>query len=446
MKPFRSAVLSLLSLVALISWSPFDSAAQAKDLPNFVILVADDLGWHDVGYHGSEVRTPHLDKLARAGIRLERHYVYPTCSPTRACLLTGRNASRFGIQDAISGRSTLSLPLGVSTLPGVLQSQGYVTALCGKWHLGLRPKVGPRQFGFDQTYGYLHGQLDAYSHRYKNGDRTWHRNDQFTDEKGHATDLIADEAVRFVSAKRTKPFFLYVAFSAPHVPLQEEERWLAPYRDTITDPSRRLFAASVTHLDDAVGRIVAALDKSGRLRDTLILFTSDNGGQRDHASRTDYQGKYGPYPVLGDNRPWRGWKGELYEGGVRVPALVYWPGRLRSGELRETVSCLDWFPTLTRLAGLRSVTADKLDGRDVWPLLTGEGPKSPVLPLYWHTGDAEAVLDGDWKLIVPQRMPQREELYNLADDPTEKKNQAADNPLKAEALRRILASQKSHDR
>jgi arylsulfatase A-like enzyme len=378
-------------------------------------------------------------------VRLERHYVYPVCSPTRAGLLTGRNPSRFGIHDAIDPRSTESLPPDTLTLARLLKRRGYVTALCGKWHLTLQPEVGPRRFGFDHTYGYLHGQIDPYTHRYKTGDRTWHRNDVFVDEKGHATDLIAGEAVRFLAEKRKDPFFLYVAFSVPHHPLAEEEQWLAPYQDAIKDPSRRLFAASITHLDAAVGRIVAALEKNGQIRDTVILFTSDNGGQRDFHSRTQYSGKY-DHPVLGNNRPWRGWKAELYEGGIRVPAFVHWRGRLKPAEVGQTVSYLDWFPTFARLAGVRLEADWKLEGRDVWPLLANEGEKPAGPTLYWNSGNAAAVLDGDWKLIVPKRRASAVELYNLADDPEEKKNLAGMNAGKVEELRRILDRQKSRDR
>ncbi|HZU39131.1 MAG TPA: sulfatase-like hydrolase/transferase [Gemmataceae bacterium] len=433
----------------LLGWvltSGFVSANEPQQAPNILLLIADDLGWRDIGYHDSEIRTPHLDKLAAAGVRLERHYVYPTCSPTRAGLLTGRAPSRFGIYAPIDGRSTASLPREVPTLAKVLKERGYVTALFGKWHLGLRPEVGPRQFGFDQTYGYLHGQLDQLTHVYKNGDRTWHRNDQLLEEKGHATDLITEETIRFLSTKRTAPFFLYVAFSVPHVPLQEEDRWLAPYMESIPDPSRRAYAASITHLDDAVGRIVAALEKAGQRDKTLVLFTSDNGGQRDHRSTTDYGGKHGPYPTLGDNRPWRGWKGELYEGGIRVPALVSWPGRLQAGVLRETISCLDWFPTCASLAGARIDPSWQLEGRDVGPLLTGQERRPPLRTLYWRTPNAAAVLEGDWKLIVPQRRAADVELYHLAGDFAEKKNLAEENPAKVEALRKILGEQKQLDR
>jgi arylsulfatase A-like enzyme len=433
--PVLPAVL-LLAAVCVPASSA--AAAEQQGRPNILVLIADDLGWHDVGYHDSEIRTPHLDKLARAGVRLERHYVYPTCSPTRAGLLTGRNPSRFGIHGPIADRSRDSLPADVPTLARVLQGRGYATALCGKWHLGLRPEVGPRRFGFERTYGYLHGQLDQYTHRYKNGDRTWHRNDAFVDEKGHATDLIADEAVRFLSAERPGPFFLWVAFSVPHYPLQEEDQWLAPYKDTIKDPSRRLYAASVSHMDAAVGRIVAALEKNRQLDNTLILFTSDNGGQRDYRSKKDYDGKHGPYPTLGDNRPLRGWKGELYEGGVRVPAFAYWRGRLQPATIRQTVSYLDWLPTFAHLAGAKTAESWRLEGRNVWPLLTGQQAKLPTAPLYWNIGRTRAVVEGDWKLIAPQGKGTAVELYNLASDPAEKKNVAEEHPEQVKKLRQAL--------
>jgi arylsulfatase A-like enzyme len=434
----------LISLLAGLAGGGPAAAAEARR-PNFLVLIADDLGWRDVGYHDAEIRTPHLDRLARAGVRLERHYVYPTCSPTRAGLLTGRNPSRFGIAGPIGDRSTQALPLDAPTLARALQGGGYATALVGKWHLGLRPSVGPRRYGFAQTYGYLHGQLDQCTHLYKNGDRTWHRNDVFIDEKGHATDLIAREAVRFVQTERAAPFFLWVAFSVPHYPVQEEAKWTEPYSKTIKDPSRRLYAASVAHMDAAIGEIVEAVRKAGKRESTLILFTSDNGGQRDHVSRKDYGGKHGPYPTLGNNRPLRGWKGELYEGGIRVPAFVSWAGQLRSRVVEQTTSYLDVFPTFAALAGIEVERGAKLEGRDVRALLTGEG-KAPAPPaLYWNTGRQAAVRDGDWKLIVSRRGREAAELYNLADDPLEKKDLAGDRPAQVEALKKVLAEQRKGD-
>jgi arylsulfatase A-like enzyme len=384
-----------------------------------------------------------MNRLARDGIRLERHYVYPTCSPTRAGLLSGRNPSRFGIHSPIAGRSLDSLPAGIPNLAKVLKAKGYFTALSGKWHLGLRPEMGPRQFGFDQTYGYFHGQLDQYTHLYKNGDRTWHRNDHFVEEKGHATDLIADEAIRVIETRRQTPFFLYVAFSVPHYPIQEEENWVAPYKEAIKDPSRRLYAASVTHMDSAISRIVRALENSGQIEETLIIFTSDNGGQRDYSSNVDYEGKHGPYSTLGDNRPLRGWKGELYEGGIRVPAFFHWRGRLKPFVLEKTVSYLDWLPTIAHLVGAKVESSWRLEGRNVWPLLAHHETEVDEPVLYWNTGAAAAVLRGNWKLIAPQG--QDMELYNLSKDPAEQTNLSGQASERQDLIQ-LLNDQKRLDR
>jgi arylsulfatase B len=443
LRPWIS-LLSSLALAAVVGGSA--AAEEPKRPPNVLLLIADDLGWRDIGYHDSDIKTPVLDRLAQGGVRLERHYVYPTCSPTRAGILAGRNPSRFGIYGPIADRSELALPKDAPNLARTLKTRGYATALHGKWHLGLRPEAGPRKYGFDQTYGYLHGQIDQYTHRYKNGDRSWHRNDVFVDEKGHATDLLAEETLKFLRVKRKEPFFLWVAFSVPHHPIQEEEKWLAPYKDTIKDPSRRLYAACISHMDAAIGRMVETLEKTGQLKDTLIVFTSDNGGQRNYSSKTEYEGKHGPYPTLGDNRPLRGWKGELHEGGIRVPALVHWREHLKPAVVKETISYLDWFPTLAHLAGAETSADWKLEGRDVWPILAGDKKTPAGLPLYWNTGRDYGVLDGDWKLIVRRAKPDLVELYNLADDPAEKRDLAGDNAKKVEELKKVLAEQQKLDR
>ena len=209
MKTIRFLAGLLLCVFALVPAANGSTAEPTQ--PNVLVIVADDLGFHDVGYHGSEIRTPRLDALAASGVRLEQYYVFPTCSPTRTALLTSRNPSRFGVMGPIGGRSELTVPTETTTMADVLKSAGYATAIAGKWHLGLRPEVGPRQYGFDSTYGYLHGQIDPRTHLYKNGDRTWHRNDEFLDESGHATDLLAAEGSAAGSrrdAHREQPFFL----------------------------------------------------------------------------------------------------------------------------------------------------------------------------------------------------------------------------------------------
>ena len=248
-------------------------SGAAGRLPNVLLIVADDLGWADVGYHGSTLRTPNLDRLARGGVELEQHYVAPLCTPTRSALLTGRYWSRFG---NTSPQAEQVLPFGTVTLASALKSRGYETCITGKWHLGSLPEWGPRKFGFDRSYGALGGGTGPWDHRYKRGPytRNWHRDDQYVDEQGHVTDLISREAIAFLEKRRQAPFFLYVPFTAVHHPVDEPAAWLDANRNIEAD--RRQYAACVQHMDDAVGRIIAALEKTGGRQDTLIVFTSDN--------------------------------------------------------------------------------------------------------------------------------------------------------------------------
>jgi arylsulfatase A-like enzyme len=305
--------------------------------------------------------------------------------------------------------------------------------------------VGPRQYGFDRTYGYLHGQIAPYTHKYKNGDRTWHRDDEFLDETGHATDLLAAEAVRWIEAPHRGPFLLYLPFSVPHVPLDEEERWTKPYEGRINDPSRKLYAASVTHMDDAIGRVVQALEKAGLREKTLILFTSDNGGQRNHETGREYSGQYGSYPVLGNNTPLRGWKGDLYEGGIRVPAFVNWPGTLAPRSVEAPLSALDWLPTFAHLTGASPEGKPGWEGNDVWPLLAGTtAHRAPTF--YWKTPKESAVRVGDWKLIVSNRDPSKVQLFDLARDPLEKTDRSQQEAGRVAELRDELSRQQRLDR
>jgi arylsulfatase A-like enzyme len=365
-------------------------------------------------------------------------------------LLTSRNPSRFDILGAIGGRSEQALPKATVTLPDVLKAHGYATAITGKWHLGLRPVVGPRQYGFDYSYGYLHGQVDPYTHMYKIGDPTWHENDQFREEKGHATDLIAAAAVRWIETPRQSPFFLYVAFSVPHTPLNEDAEWVKPYEGTgpgqIADPSRRLFAASVTHMDAAIGRIVAALDKSGRREQTLVIFTSDNGGQQNQPASEEYEGRYPAFPVLGNNRPLRGWKGDVYEGGIRVAGFANWPGTLAPRTVEATTCGLDWLPTIAALVGAPAKPEARWEGTDIGPLLTGKATTAPDRVLYWKTPREYGLREGDWKLIEPRRQANAPaQLFNLAADPLEKNDRAAAEPERVARLRERLKEQQALD-
>ncbi|GJM28247.1 MAG: arylsulfatase [Cyclobacteriaceae bacterium] len=398
------------------------SCATPIQPPNILLIVADDTGWNDVGYHNPDISTPHIDQLCRLGLELEQFYVYPTCSPTRAALLTGRYASRFGISKPIAMSSKQVLPTDIATLPGSLHNGGYQTAIMGKWHLGLNPESGPLQYGFEYSYGFLHGQIDQYTHLYKNGDRSWHRMDRFVEEEGHATDLITDEAIKFITATRDKqrPFFIYVPYSVPHYPVQENEKWLAEYHNSPMVDSRKLFAASMTHMDHAIGRLITALEEENIQENTLVVFMSDNGGQLSWTATFEYGMRHGPYQELGDNAPLRGSKTEVYEGGIRVPALLYWPGEILPGKYQGMIKVTDLFPTLTALAGIETIDSSSADGNNVWESLTGKGTLENR-SLFLRTNSSIAYRKGDWKLIhhAPNLDTARNELFNLANDPLE---------------------------
>ncbi|HEX4128889.1 MAG TPA: sulfatase-like hydrolase/transferase [Pirellulales bacterium] len=445
--PSSSARLGCVVVAAFVlARSPWASAATSDKprQPNVVVIIADDLGWADVGYHGSEIRTPNLDQMAEAGVRMEQYYVFPTCSPTRTAILTGRNPSRFGVWGPIGGRSEQVVPPDTTTLADVLHSLGYTTAQVGKWHLSLRPETGPLQYGFDTSYGFLHGQIDPYTHYYKNGDRTWHRNDKFMDEEGHATDLLTTDAVRVIETPRSQPFFLYLAYSVPHTPLNEPSQWTEPYAASIASESRRKFAASVTHMDASIGQVLAALDRTGQRDNTLVVFTSDNGGQHGEEKSENYGGRYDAVDVLGSNTPLRGWKGETYEGGIRVPALVVWPGTLSPRSVTLPTSALDWLPTIAAITGAKVSPDWHWEGKDILAELNGTGDVGPRR-LYWNTSREAALRDGDWKLIEFTRGKQPSQLFNLAADPNEKTDEASAHPEIVKRLAALLAEEKKRD-
>jgi len=423
----------------------FSRAEESSARPNIIFILADDLGWADVGYHGSEIKTPNLDRLSAAGVRLNQHYVYPTCSPTRVALLSGRFPSRFGVFTPLG--ATTKMAGSDARLPQELKRLGYRTHLSGKWHIGETAEHRPRGYGFDTTYGYLRGQIDPYTHRYKTGDHvTWHRNDEFFEEEGHVTDLITNEAIRVVKESGDAPFFLYVAHHSPHYPLNEPPKWFVPYEKTIADPARRHFAAAVSHLDDGIGRLITALDESGKGANTLVIFSSDNGGQQNSLETENvYNGRYAPLPHLGKNTPLRGWKSDLYEGGIRVPAFVRWTGVIEPGGVIEApIHVCDWAPTLIGLAGGATDPAWKLDGMNKVPLLKDDVSHAEPRTLYWRTNQGVALREGDWKLILNGKSG-KTELFDLSADPNETEDLAATEPKKVEWLRGKLDAIRSED-
>lgn len=435
----------LIGLVlGVASAAPVAAPAGPAERPHVVFIMADDLGWGDVGFHGGSAPTPHLDRLAAASLELRRHYVAPVCSPTRASLLTGRYWSRFGVTNPQNQRA---LPWDTITLPRALKDAGYETALVGKWHLGSRPEEGPEKFGFDRSYGSLAGGVSPWGHRYKMGpfSQTWHRDGRLIEEQGHVTDLLAQEAVRRIGAAGERPLFLYVPFTAVHLPIKEPKEWLDRVPAGIEGEVARQYAACVMHLDDAVGRIQAALVERAIHRNTLLVFTSDNGGSTAENNDRSYPDDGCPDGRLpGNNRPFRGEKGSLYEGGTRVPTLVSWPGRVSPGKPDTPVQIADWMPTLCAIAGYRPRRDLKWDGTDLSRLLL-EGNPPPQRPLYAVAPGrrARTLRLGEWKLI--QHTGGREELFHLGRDPTESTNLAEREPGTAAELRAALETAAARD-
>jgi arylsulfatase A-like enzyme len=432
----------LLGCVVL-AWA-YSDRVEGAERPNILLIVADDLGWNDVGYHGSRCRTPHLDQLARTGVELDQHYVQPVCSPTRTALLSGRYPSRFG-PHATQPTNRRVFPAGTTTLATAMQQAGYQTFLAGKWHLGSRPEWGPIHYGFTESYGTLTGAADPWTHGYREGPYayTWHRNNKLFKEEGNVTELIADQAEEWIRAK-SDPWFIYVPFMAVHIPIdtppQYKEPWAgeSPYDDPAKNESFRRFAAFVSQLDAKIGQLVKALDETGQRENTLILFTSDNGGLLRGANA--YISDVPPTPVLSDNTPLRGQKGELFEGGIRVPALVNWSGTLAPRKVTAPLHVADWMPTLTQLVDWKPEEDLHWDGQNIWPLLTGEETSPDERTFYWALGNPKngsfAVRQGDWKLIL--RPNGNAPLFNLADDPHEKKNLAASQPERVEELKQLI--------
>lgn len=439
----------LLALAVSLPLPTLD-AADAATKPNFVLFLADDLGWADVPWHGSSYRLPHLAQLAQEGVRLESHYVHPMCSPTRAALMTGRYASRFGVTAAQNPRA---LPFGTVTLASALRSAGYETAITGKWHLGSKPEWGPQKFGFDHGYGSLAGGCGPYDHRYKTGQftQTWHRDGKLIEEEGHITDLIAREAVQWLEQRAGKPFFLYVPFTAIHVPMDEPDQW-QQMNAHLTDPGQRLRAACASHMDDAIGQVLAVLDRK-KLRDnTLVIFLSDNGAHPPSDNQGGpYPGEYARVKVGNDNAPLRGHKSQVYEGGIRTPGVIHWPARLKAGEVHTPLHAVDWMPTLCSLAGAQCGADLKLDGTNIWPVLTQEQTQLPPRTLYSAAPGfrAQMVRHGDLKLVVTKGTGKKEttyELFDLASDLGETKNLAAEKPDLLAEMKQRLAEISARDK
>ena len=429
----------LIAAVAVLFCCPVRAADPPR--PNIVYFLVDDLGYADVGFNGSkEIRTPNIDRIAKEGAVLGSYYVQPVCSPTRAALMTGRYPTRTGVYNVVRPHAGWGMPLAERTLPQALRDAGYTTAITGKWHLGVQPEYMPTRRGFDHQYGHMGGVIDYFTHR-RGREPDWFRNDQPVDEPGYATHLIAQEAQRLIREQPAdKPLFLYVAFNGVHSPFQVPEKYTKAYPNL--QGVRRTLAGMISAVDEGVGQVITALEEKGLKENTLLIFSSDNGGPQR----------------VSDNRPLRAGKTTIYEGGMRVCAAAAWPGRIPAGvTIREPMHIVDWYPTLLKLGGASLEQKLPLDGLDILPTLTqsAKTPHESIL-LVGNTPAKAGIRVGDWKLLLRGGLQGRQqkraalagrgnphgagglELYNLAADVGETRNLAAAQPEKVNELRTRL--------
>jgi arylsulfatase A-like enzyme len=435
--------LGLLCLLG-ISAAHARENADAPARPNIVVILADDLGYGDIGCFGSKkFRTPNIDSIAARGMRFtDFHSNGAVCSPTRAALLTGRYQQRCGITGVVTAarHRAKGMPVAETTFAEVMAAGGYDTAMFGKWHLGYKPKFNPVHQGFGEFRGYVSGNVDYHAHIDQEGYRDWWRNDKLEPDTGYSTDLITAYAVDFLKRHKKsnarKPFLLYIAHEAPHYPYQGRndppQRSANGKAKAKRDPkqSARAYKEMIEVMDEGVGLVLKTLKALGQEQNTLVIFFSDNGPAR-----------------FGSAGPLRGKKGQIFEGGHRIPAAMRWPGVIRPGSVcRQTCAGFDIFPTIAALAGAgnRIPAKQKLDGIDLTPALAGK--PLPPRPLFWGVRNEIAIRKGPWKLIaskpapLPFAKPKNPRLYNLDDDLGETKNLAAEHPELVRALLKELAA------
>lgn len=418
--------LSTLILAIFSLYTINGSIAAEAAKPNVLLIVADDLGWGELGFQGNKtIPTPQLDSLAAGGVRFTSGYVSgPYCSPTRAGLLTGRYQQRFGHEfnpGQQPGSEKIGLSLDEKTLADRLKSAGFATGMFGKWHLGGAPEFHPLKRGFDEYYGFLGG-----AHTYLKvgaGNNAILRGTEPVDSIDHTTEAFARETVKFIEKNKDQPWFVYLPFNAVHGPLEAPEKYLQKY-EKIEDPKRRAYAAMTHALDDAVGVVLAKLRELKLEENTLIVFHTDNGG---------------PTGVnTSSNGPLRGFKANVWEGGVRVPFVVQWKGQLPAGKTFDhPVIQIDVVPTVLAAVGIATKTEDKFDGVNLLPYLKGEKSDAPHQALFWRFGPQRAVRSGNWKLVEAGEGPQ---LFNLQEDIGEQTDVAAKHPEKLQELEALYVA------
>jgi arylsulfatase A-like enzyme len=426
MKTMRSCLL------AIISFMPGILLAADSGKPNFILIVADDLGYGDLGVTGSkQIATPHIDSLAADGVRFTNAYVAsPVCAPSRAGLMTGKHPASFGFRDNLApvqpghDPECVGLPLDQTTLAERLKSHGYTTGLIGKWHLGELPKFSPLKRGFDEFWGYLAGSHDYF--RAEPGGESQMAGPILCSFKqqgplSYLTDDTGAECVEFIRRHKERPYFLYASFAAPHSPIQATEDDLKRFSH-IEDKLRRTYCAMVHRLDQNIGKILDEVRKQETERSTFIVFMSDNGGPSAPQIRNGSV-----------NAPFRGSKTTVLEGGIRVPMIFRWPGKLPAGkQIDAMVSAMDIFPTFASAAGDALDDSGKLTGVDLLPFLTNKSPRPPHESLLWNYTVGSAIRSGDWKLVrLPDRLPM---LYQLSNDPSERNDIALQHPEQTRTL------------
>lgn len=452
-------LLLSMQVFAAVSWANTETQTNQAALPNVVVILADDMGWNDVSYNGSEINTPNLDELANKGVKLDRFYVQPACSPTRASLMTAKNNQSLGIYSPISKIAPTGLSLNEKIMPEYFKDAGYQTALVGKWHLGFRqPGYRPASRGFDYFYGNLTGGIGYWDHVHGGG-YDLQRNGKVAREEGYITQLQTAEIEKVIEQRDpSKPMFLYASFNAPHLPNEAPQKTIEKYQH-IEDPLRQIHAAMVDELDQAIGRVINKLDEEGILENTLIWFMSDNGGLNISAMQPPIRMAAQVIDTLSfghsdipffefirtntlegkaSNLPFRGGKQSVYEGGTRVPSMLYWKGRLQPSVLLNMLTIQDVLPTLLHASQLPVLT-NEVDGQSVWDVILDKPLGNDYSPTdFVTTGlNGQAYYQYPWKLLELNNGDI--ELYNLETDPIEANNLAESQTEKVTELSALLA-------
>jgi arylsulfatase A-like enzyme len=423
--------------------------AAPQRRPNFIVIVADDLGCHDLGCLGaSDLKTPHIDALAASGARFLNWYSNaPVCAPARSAIMTGRFPIRAGVPN-----NGPALGPQHKTIASLLKPLGYATACTGKWHLGSTPETDPNAHGFDYYYGFHSGCVDYYSHRYYWGGTNlvnyhdlWRNRTEIFEDGQYLTERIAAEAKQFIAQHKTNPFFLYAPFNAPHYPMHAPEKYIKRFPSL--DPERRTYAAMISALDDGVGEIMAAVKQAGVLENTMVVFIGDNGATVEKRAGLDQD-----FAKAGNNGSFRGFKFSLFDGGMHVPGILSWPGTIPARQqVREVVMSMDILPTICKAAGASLPEGYTVNGSDILPVATSQA-KSPHPSIFWAQGGQLATRRGPWKLILKGMLYNRTPdggkmtgddvvfLSNLDQDPGETTNLRHQHPEIVDELQTSLNS------